>query len=86
MKTKLTADQISEAKREVQNLVENRYAHTCTVHSTCQFTVIFDEPSLTILNGNCHDLVEGRCIEFDIVYNHGFVDFRQNRFYGFEEN
>lgn len=85
MKNKLTADQISEAKREVNDLVEQRYAHTTTAHSTCQFTVVFDEKGfMTILNGNCHELVDDRCIEFDIVYNHGFIDFRQNRFYNFE--
>jgi hypothetical protein len=85
MKAKLTADQISEAKREVSFLVTNRYTHTTTVHSTCQFTVIFDKSGLmTILNGSCHQQTDDRCIEFDIIFNNGYIDFRQNRFYNFE--
>jgi len=86
MKTKLTADQISEAKREINDLVANRYSHTSTVHSTCQFTVFYDKNGfMTVLNGNCHDFVDDRCIEFDLVFSHGHVDFRQNRFYNFED-
>jgi hypothetical protein len=85
MKEKLTTDQISEAKREVGDLVAQRHAHTTTVHSTSNLTVIFDEKGfMTILNGNCHELTDDRCIEFDVIFNHGFVDFRQNRFYNFD--
>lgn len=85
MKKKLTADQISEAKREINEIVEKRNFKSTTVHATYQFSVLFDKSDfMTILNGECHLLTDDRCIEFDIVYNHGYIDFRQNRFYNFE--
>lgn len=80
--TKLTFDQISEAKREVTDIVQQRYNKTNAVQATSQFTVVFsDTGEMTILNGNCHELVTERCIEFDVTYRSGFVDIRQNRFY-----
>lgn len=83
MKAKLTASQIAEAQKKVNEIVKKRFYQSSTVHATLSFTVFFDE-NMTILNGNCHLMSEDRCIEFDIVYNSGYINFMQNRFYNFD--
>jgi len=82
MENKITASNISEAQSEINKIVKERFFKSTTVHSTMNFTVFFNENGeKTILNGNCHQMAKEPCIEFDIVYNHGYIDFKQNRFY-----
>lgn len=82
-KNELTVSQIQDAKDKINEIVRLRFHKTTTVSSTMNFTVFFSEDKTTVLNGNCHSILNDPCIEFDVVYHYNNIDFRQNRFYNF---
>lgn len=76
--TKMPLSFLAAAKDEMNN----KYAKTCAVSATGQYTAFMHEGKIFVGVGNLHDKVDAPfCIEFDLRYNHGNVTINSQRIY-----
>ena len=73
---------LAEAQAAAKQEMINKYAGTCCVSATGQYTVFQYKDECLVSKGNLHDKVEADfCIEFDLLYTHEQVVINSQRIY-----
>lgn len=63
---------LAEAMSAAKNELINKYAGTCCVSATGQYTVFWHDNKCIVSQGNLNGKIEADfCIEFDLRYNDG---------------